>query len=166
MVDHFHVSRNMAAALLSLIYVSVFWASPLGGYLSDRVGSFRVTLAACLIAGPNILLLTILPYGWGLFALFILLGTVIFARMSASETFIVSKTPPGIRSTILGIYYFSGMEGGGVLTPIVGYGIDRYGFQTAFTIAGGAVLIVTMICAILLREKRGGAPISAVHAGR
>jgi MFS family permease len=79
---------------------------------------------------------------------------VIFARMSASEAFIVSKAPPGTRSTILGIYYFASVEVGGILTPMIGYGIDRYGFQTAFTIAGGAVFIVTLICAFLLREKR------------
>ncbi len=153
LVDHFHVSKEAAAALLSLIYVAVFWASPLGGYLSDRVGSVRVTFAVCLIAGPIIFLFTVLPYGLGVFALLVLVGTVIFARMSASETFIVSKTPPDRRSTILGIYFFTGMEGGGILTPVLGYAIDRLGFPTAFTIAGGAVLTVTLICAFLLWEK-------------
>ncbi len=83
----------------------------------------------------------------GVFALLILVGTVIFARMSASETFIVSKTPPGRRSTILGVYFFTGMEGGGILTPVLGYAIDRLGFPTAFTIAGCAVFMVTLICA-------------------
>ncbi|MBU2260807.1 MAG: MFS transporter [Proteobacteria bacterium] len=154
MVDHFQVSKRTAAALLSVIYVAVFWASPLGGYLSDRVGSVRVTLAVCFTAGPVIFLFTVLPYGLGIFALLILLGTVIFARMSASETFIVSKTPPRIRSTVLGIYFFSGMEGGGILTPVLGYLIDRLGFQTAFTIAAGATFMVTLISAFWLREDR------------
>ncbi|MBU3932236.1 MAG: MFS transporter [Proteobacteria bacterium] len=156
LVDHFHVSKETAAALLSLIYVAVFWASPLGGYLSDRVGSVRVTFAVCFIAGPVIFLFTVLPYGLGIFALLVLVGTVIFARMSASETFIVSKAPPDRRSTILGIYFFTGMEGGGILTPVLGYAIDRLGFPTAFTIAGGAVFTVTLICAFLLWEKRNG----------
>ena len=107
MVDHFHLSKETAAVHFSLIYSAVFWASPLSGYLSDRVGSVRVTLAVCFSAGPILLLFTVLPYGWGIFALLILVGTVIFARMSASETFIVSKTPPGRRSTILGVYFFT-----------------------------------------------------------
>lgn len=154
LVDHFHVGKKTAASLLSMIYVAVFWASPLGGYLSDRLGSVRVALAVCFIAGPVIILFTVLPYGLGIFALLLLLGTVIFSRMSASETFIVSNTPPAIRSTILGIYFFTGMEGGGLLTPVLGYGIDRLGFQTTFIIAGGAVFLVTLICAFLLWEKR------------
>ena len=112
MVDHFHLSKRTAASLLSLIYVAVFWASPLGGYLSDRFGSIRVTLAICFIAGPVIILFTVLPYGLGIYALLILLGTVIFARMSASETFIVSNTPPGSRSTILG-HLLLHRDGGG-----------------------------------------------------
>ncbi|MHB9099186.1 MAG: MFS transporter, partial [Syntrophales bacterium] len=155
MVDHFQVSKKTAAALLSVIYVAVFWASPLGGYLADRLGGVRVTLAVCFIAGPVIFLFTLLPYGPGIFLLLALLGTVIFARMSASETFIVSNTPPAIRSTVLGIYFFTGMEGGGVLTPVLGYAIDHLGFRTAFTIAGGAVFAVTLICSFLLSEQKG-----------
>ena len=154
MVDHFQVSKETAAALLSVIYVAVFWASPLGGYLADRLGGVRVTLAVCFIAGPVIFLFTVLPYGPGIFVLLALLGTVIFARMSASETFIVSNTPPAIRSTVLGIYFFTGMEGGGVLTPVLGYAIDHLGFRTAFTIAGGATFAVTLICSFLLRERK------------
>jgi len=153
LVDHFHVRKETASALLSLIYVAVFWASPLGGYLSDRVGSIRVAFAVCFTAGPLIFLFTMVPYGLGIFVLLILIGTVIFARMSASETFIVSKTPPRLRSTVLGVYFFTGMEGGGILTPLLGYGIDRLGFPTAFTIAGAAVLTVTLICALLLWKK-------------
>jgi FSR family fosmidomycin resistance protein-like MFS transporter len=155
MVDHFHVSKKTAAALLSVIYVAVFWASPLGGYLADRMGGVRVTLAVCFIAGPVIFLFTVLPWGPGIFLLLALLGTVIFARMSASETFIVSNTAPAVRSTVLGIYFFTGMEGGGVLTPVLGYAIDHLGFRMAFTIAGGAVFVVTLICSFLLSERKG-----------
>lgn len=154
MVDYFHVSKETAAALLSVIYVAVFWASPLGGYLSDRAGSIRVALAVCFLAGPVIFLFPILPYGGGIFALLVLLGTVLFARMSASETFLVSTTPPRIRSTVLGIYFFSGMEGGGILTPVFGYMIDRLGFRTAFMIAGAAAFLVTLISSFWLREDR------------
>jgi MFS family permease len=164
MVDYFLVSKETAAMVLSVIYVAVFWASPLGGYLSDRLGSMRVTLAVCFTAGPVIALLTVLPYGWSIFVLLILIGTVIFARMSASESFFISKTPPGRRSTVLGIYFFSGMEGGGVLTPLVGYMIDNLGFRAAFTISGASLFLVTLICAFLLREKADTATVQPMAA--
>jgi FSR family fosmidomycin resistance protein-like MFS transporter len=156
MVDHFGVSKEMAAGSLSLIYVAVFWASPLGGYLADRLGSVRVILAVCFTAGPAIFLLTVLPYGWVLAAVLLLLGTVVYARMSSSEFFIISQTPVGSRSTILGIYYFTGMEGGGVLTPVIGYLIDRFGFTAAFAAAGGALFTITLLCSFWLWERRNG----------
>ncbi|MHB8772593.1 MAG: MFS transporter [Syntrophales bacterium] len=156
MIDHFGQSKETAAALLSLTFTAVFWAGPLGGYFGDRFGSIPVTIAICSIAGPVLILFTILPYGWGIYVLLLLVGTVVFARMAASEMFIVSQAPPGSRSTILGIYYFAGTEGGGILTPLLGYAIDRFGFPTAFTVAGGAAIVVTLLCSLwLLRGKRG-----------
>jgi hypothetical protein len=46
------------------------------------------------------------------------------------------------------------MESGGVLTPAMGYLIDRFGFFPSFTIAGAALLLVTFICSLWLRERR------------
>ena len=154
MVDHFRQSKETAAALLSLTYTAVFWAGPLGGYFSDRFGSIPVSIAICSIAGPVIFLFTVLPYGLGIYALLLLVGTVVFARMSAAETFIVSQAPPGSRSTILGIYYFAGTEGGGILTPFIGYAIDHLGFQAAFAITGGITFLVTLICSLWLLRGR------------
>lgn len=154
-VDHFRQSKETAAAMLSVTFTAVFWAGPLGGYFADRFGSIPVTIAICSIAGPVLVLFTILPYGWGIYILLLLIGTVVFARMAASEMFIVRQAPPGTRSTILGAYYFAGTEGGGILTPILGYGIDHLGFQTTFMIAGGVAIVVTLLCSLwLVRGKR------------
>ncbi len=159
MVDHFGVSKEMAAGSLSLIYLAVFWASPLGGYLADRLGSVRVVIVVCFTAGPAVFLLTMLPYGWALGGMLVLLGMTIFSRMTASESFIVSETPAEKRSTVLGIYYFSGQEGGGILTPVVGYLIDRFGFTAAFAMAGGALFTITLLCSFWLSERRNGSEI-------
>jgi len=153
MVDHFGVSKEIAAASLSVTYSAVFWASPLGGYLADRFGNLRMILAVSFIAGPALFLLTVVPFGWTLGALLLLFGVIIYTRMSASESFLIHQTPAGNRSTILGIYYFTAMEGGGILTPVVGYMIDHLGFTAAFGATGGALFIVTLICAFGLREK-------------
>jgi MFS family permease len=150
MVDHFAMSKETAAVYLSMIYSAVFWASPLGGHLADRLGSIRMILAVCVLTGGIIFLL---PPGWGLLPLLIVLGMMIYARMSASEAYIITHTPLGNRSTILGIYYFSGMEGGGVLTPVVGNLIDRLGFHWAFALAGGSVMLLTLACLPWLWEK-------------
>jgi len=46
------------------------------------------------------------------------------------------------------------MEAGGILAPVMGSFIDRFGFHTTFSIAGGAVVLVALICAVFLWGSR------------
>jgi len=154
MVDHFGVGEETAAALIAVIFSAGLWASPLGGYLSDRLGIVPVMLTACFVAGPVIYMLNLVPYGLGIGALLLIIGMVIYVRMPVSEAYIVGHIPEHRRSTILGIYYFGGMEGGGVLTPIIGSLIDHFGFYPSFTIAAAALVVLTLICSVFLWGSR------------
>lgn len=154
MVDHFGVSEGQAAVFLAILYSTGIVASPLGGYLSDRWGTVPVILGASLLAGPAIFLLNLAPYGWGVSAVLVVMGITIFIRMPATESYIISHTPAQHRSTIFGVYYFFAMESGGVLTPIIGYLIDQFGFYLSFTIMGAVTAAVSIICAMLLRGIR------------
>ena len=154
MVDHFRVSEGTAAVFLSIIYSAGLWASPLGGYLSDRLGKVPITLATCLITGPLIYLLNLVSYSLGIGALLLIFGIVLYIRMPASEAYIIGQAPEHRRSLVYSIYYSAGVEGGAVLTPVMGYLIDRFGFYSSFTIAGIAVVVVTLICSVFLWGRR------------
>ena len=154
MVDHFGVGKETAAASLAIIYSAGFWAAPLGGHLSDRLGRVPIILTVCLISGPIIYLLNIVPYGLGFGAVLLIIGMILTTRMPVSEDYIVAHTPARYRSTILGIYFFSGMEGGGILTPAMGYLIDQLGFYHSFTIAGSTLVVVTLTCSVFLLGSR------------
>ena len=154
LVDHFGTSEGTAAASMALIYSAGLWASPLGGYLSDRWGSVSVILAAYFIAAPVIYLLNLAPYGLGIGALLLTIGMIVYVCSPASQAYIVRHTSEHNRSTILGIYFFGSMEGSGIVTPVMGYLIDQLGFYLSFTIAGAAVLAITLICSIWLWGSR------------
>jgi len=154
LVDHLGISKEMAAASVALIYSSGFWAGILGGYLSDHLGRVPVILVTCFVAGPVTYLLNLVSPGWSTAALLIIIGIVIYVRSPVSEAYIIDQTSERNRSTILGIYYFSSMEGSGVLTPVIGYLIDHLGFYSSFTIAAMAQLVVTSVCAVWLRGRR------------
>lgn len=154
LVDHFGVNEKTAAALLSIIYSGGLWAAPIGGYLSDRLGKIPVLLFVCFLPGPVIFLLNFFPYGIGTWGLLLVLGICLAVRMPVMESYLVSRTTVRNRSTILGIYYFTAMESGGVLTPLMGYLVDRFGFYPSFTMAGATLLLVTFICSFWLRESR------------
>jgi MHS family proline/betaine transporter-like MFS transporter len=159
MVDQFKIAEKTAAAMMAIIYSTGIWAAPLGGHLSDKVGRVRIMLAICILTGPAIFLLTIVPYGngFGFGALLLVMGVILMIRMPVSEAFLVSEVPDRYRSTFLGIYYFSAIEAGGVLTPVMGTLIDRYGFYTSFSLAGAFLVLVTLICGYFLLRNRNRA---------
>ena len=154
MVDHFGVGEGTAAAFLAIIYSAGLWASPLGGYLSDRWGRVPVVLAVCFITGPAIYLLNLASYGVGIGAVLLIVGIVMYIRMPVSEAYIIDQTPERRRSTALGIYYFASMEAGGLLAPVMGFFIDRFGFNVNFTIASIALVVVTLVCSVFLWGSR------------
>ncbi|MFH1640289.1 MAG: MFS transporter [Chloroflexota bacterium] len=150
LVYKYGIDRTVAAGLLSLIFSSGLWASPLGGYFADRVGQMPVILIAGLCAGPIIFLMNYAPYGIPIFALLILLGMIGPMRNPASEGYIASNTPLKRRSTVLGFYYFGNMETGALLMPLVGYlldhapeGISKFAF--AFNIVAVAVMVISIV---------------------
>ena len=149
-VDQFGVSKEAAAALIAVIYSAGLWASPLGGYLSDRFGRVTMTLVASFISGPVIYLLNLVPYGLGIGAVLLTIGILMYIRLPASEAYIIGQTSERHRSTMLGIFYFANMEGAGIMTPVMGYLIDHFGFYLSFTIAGASLVVVTLVCSIFL----------------
>jgi MFS family permease len=153
LVDHFGVAKEIGGAFLALVYAAGLWASILGGYLSDHFGRVRIMILACFALGFLTYFLNLAPFGLGIGALLLIIGMFNYIRMPATESYVIHNTSEKYRSTILGIYYFSSMEGSGVLTPVIGNLIDNLGFYYAFTISSAAVLVITLVCSLLLRTS-------------
>ncbi len=153
-VDRFGVAEEQAAAFIAIFYSAGLWASLTGGYLSDRLGRLPVFLAVTFIAGPMVYLLSLVSFGLGIGAVLLILGALQYMRMPVAESYLIGQTPERKRSTMLGIYYFGSMEGTGILTPVLGYLIDQFGFQVSFAIAGVFLFAVTIIGSIFLWSRR------------
>ena len=154
LVDHFGASEESAGAMLAFIYGVGLGAGPLGGYLSDRLGRLPLIIVVSLITGPIIYLLNLAPYFWGILVVLIAIGMVRHMPMPVSEAYIIGQTSERNRSTILGIYYFGSRGGPGVITPIIGYLIDRVGFHTSFSIVAATMVVLTLGCSIFLWGHR------------
>jgi len=152
LVDKIGFSKETAGAFYAIIYSAGLWVSPIGGYLSDRFGSIPVILIVLLLTGPVIFLLNFVSSWLGTGILLLALGVIIYVRMPVSEVYILSHTPEGRRSAVLGVYFFSSMEGGGILTPVMGYLIDHLGFFVSYTLAASIIILTTLICGVLLRS--------------
>ncbi|MFC1942185.1 MFS transporter [Chloroflexota bacterium] len=153
-VDHLMVSEGAAAILLTVVHSAGLWGGPLGGYLSDRLGRVTVMLVAMLIAGPAFYFLSISSYGFGIYAVLLVIGLSTYITMPVSESFIIREVPEHRRSMVLGIYYFASRGGGGLVMPVLGYLIDQYWFSASFTLVAAALTGVTLICALFLWKSR------------
>jgi MFS family permease len=155
LVDHFNVAEGTAVASMAFMYSAGLWASPLGGYLSDRWGRVPIILTICFGGVPVLWSINFITGSVGIYVILLAFGIISYFRMPVSESYIVAQTAVKNRSTILGFYYFGGMESGGIVTPVMGYMIDRFGFYLSFTILGISLLLVTLICAFFIWGDQG-----------
>lgn len=154
LVDKHGVSPLRAGMFLSLVYGAGLVAAPLGGALSDRVGRKPVILSSALATGLLVYLLTVLPMGVGLMAVFFLLGTAMYARMPVVESLIVDVVPVRQRSSVFGVYYFLVLESSSAVAPGMGFLIDRVGPDRGFLYLAAVVVGVTLLALpFLLRKK-------------
>lgn len=153
-VDDLKVSEQTGALLFSFFHFAGLWAGPVGGYLSDRLGKVSVMLTVSLIAGPALYLLSLVSAGWSVWAVLLLLGVCMYMSMPVTEAYIITHAPERRRSTVLGVYYFASRGGMGLVVPVLGYLADHFSFATSFTVAGGAVLAIVLVCTVFLWGSR------------
>jgi len=154
MVDKLGASEPMAASLMSIVYFSGLWAGPVGGYISDRVGSARVIIATALISGLVIYGIKVATLGFGFYAILFLMGLNMAVRMPVTEVFIMSQTPAKHRSMIYGVYYFTMQYTGAIFAPFMGSLIQRYGFDFCFNLAAAAVTVMAVITSVFIWDAK------------
>jgi len=154
LVDTFSTGKEAAAASISIVYFMGLWAAPFGGYLSDRFGRVTIIITMCVVASVIIYLLNVLPYGFGTVVALVIIGIAMYFNTTVSQAYIVDHTSARNRSTVLGFYFFGNMEGAGILTPVLGYLIDNFGFYSSFTFSSIAIVATVVVCSTLLWLSR------------
>ena len=153
-VDNLGVTEAEAAMLMAITPAVSLFAAPLGGYFSDRFGSIPVLLLVSFFSTPLVYLLGLATNVAALAVLMFAIGIASSARMPTSESYITGNTPMRRRATVLGVYYFASTEVSGLLTPVMGVLIDRWGFYSSFTVASAVMGVVVVICSFFLWRNR------------
>jgi MFS transporter, FSR family, fosmidomycin resistance protein len=149
-VDKFHGTEWLGAAILSVGHIAGLAAGPVGGNISDKLGKVPVMLAVSIAAGPIIFLLGLGTHWWLLPIVLLALGACMYVAMPVTESYVISNVSTRNSTSVLGIYYFVSRGGPAVLLPIIGKLLDRYSFSVAFTVIGAALFAITLICSVLL----------------
>ena len=155
MKNELGASNEVAAMALSIVFSSGLWAGPVGGYISDRVGSTRVIIVTGILGGLMLFALKEVQLGMGLWATLWVMGVIQAVRFPVTEVFIMSQSPAKHRSTIYGVYYSTMQYTGAIFAPIMGGFIDTYGYHTMFTFSAYAVTAVAVVTSIFIWDAKG-----------
>ncbi len=154
MTDELGASNELAAALLSIMFSSGLWAGPIGGYISDKIGSVKVVIVTGLITGILIYALQFVTLGFSLYTVLFFMGLNMAVRMPVSEVFIMGQSPARHRSTIFGVYYSTMHYTGAIFTPVIGYLIQQWGFNVCFSISATVVTAVAVIGSFFIWDAK------------
>lgn len=157
LADSFGATQVAIGVYVSLIPLGGLITSPLAGYLSDRLGTERLMIGIVFMGVPLIVLLNYVPYGIPLGLLLLAIGVVTTARMPIAESFLITNAPQQFRSRVLSLFYFGGAELSGILAPLVGNSMDRFGFSYTLFMAAGVLLIVASGCSYWLKKTKSSA---------
>jgi len=156
MVNELHTTKATASMAMSIVFSSGLWAGPVGGWISDRIGSTKVIIVTGILGGLMIFALKSITHeGFALWAVLWGMGLIQALRFPVTEVFIMSQTPAKNRSLIYGVYYSTMQYTGAIFAPIMGGFIDRLGYPTMFTFSAYAVTAVAIITSVFIWDARG-----------
>jgi MFS family permease len=153
-VHEFHAGRGAISLSLTIHNFFAAFLAAWIGRLADRFGARRVTLPGLAIL--SLVLLSAEAVGskvWQLYVFYAALGIVSSTTTSVPYGVVVSRWFNRRRGLALGLT-MAGLGIGAIFAPVVVQSlIARYGWRSAFAIAGGAILLVPMpIVGLLLKE--------------
>jgi len=154
MTDELGASNAMAGGLMAVVFSSGLWAGPVGGFISDKIGSVKVIIATGLVSGVLIYAFKLVELGPSLYFVLFLQGLNMALRMPVTEVFIMTQAPAKHRSKIFGIYYSTMQYTGAIFVLPGGYMLERFGFDKMFTWAAIGVTIVAIITAFFIFDAK------------
>jgi MFS family permease len=154
MTDELGASNALAGGLMSIVFSSGLWAGPVGGYISDKIGTVKVIVVTSILSGVFLYFFKLVTLGPSLYFLLWIHGLNMALRMPVTEVFIMSQAPAKHRSKIFGIYYSTMQYTGAIFVLPGGYFLERFGFDTMFLVAAIGVTIVSIITMFFIWDAK------------
>lgn len=154
MTDILDIPDAVAGGLMSIVFSSGLWAGPVGGWISDKIGSVKVIIVTGILSAVLLFGFKYVTYGITLYAILWLQGLNQAIRMPVTEVFIMSQAPGKHRSKIFGIYYSTMQWTGAIFAYPGGVLLDKFGFDTMFTWAAIGVGVTSIVTAFFIFDAK------------
>lgn len=135
-IQRFGVTRGQAAWAMGFIWIGLAAASPLVGWLSDKLGRRNSLMQLCSVLGVLSSLLILYAHSWSFVALYPLLLVFGMACGGQIISFAVVKdnSPAHIRATAIGFNNMAVVAGGMVFPYCVGWLLNRFWLASSVSI--------------------------------
>ncbi|MEO6990280.1 MAG: MFS transporter [Candidatus Baltobacteraceae bacterium] len=134
-----------------------------GGYLADRFGAIRVSVASLCAAVPCLLVFSLLPGSPGI--AFLLLGSVLLAIQNAPGVALVQAMLPKNLGMALGLMNGVAFGAGSAFVAVLGFAVARYGAAPTLTEVAWVPLIAALPFALVgLRARLRSRPVNVIGA--
>lgn len=166
----FHAPAWQVTWLFAAFSIGNFFAEPIWGRLSDRIGRRPILIGTIACSGLGFIALAFAPNTWVALAIRLISGLTT-GNLSTIQGYIADITPPRYRSGRIGMLgaafalgFVAGPAMGGLLArPQMG----SAGFHLPLFVAGGLSGLATLGVLLFVRESRGGGErVAAIQAPR
>jgi MFS family permease len=140
-----HYEVFWVGAVMALLQIAGFIASPIAGHLSDTMGRRAILMTSFGVSGIVLLLMTVAGGTVWFVYLVAVLGFFLYAARPIMQAWMLEATPPNMGGTAIGLMF--GMQSGAqAIAPILG-GIvaDRYGLMAAFYLLAATIILANVM---------------------
>ena len=138
--------------ILGVQLVSIVFAKPLMGRVSDRVGRRQVIIPGLLIGAASVVLLPYAPNFIGLSVLSLVFGIGFATVTSSTSALVADLTRDGRYGSSMGVLR-TVMDVGQSIGPVLtGWMVGVAGYGSAFTLLAAILVLAALMLGLLLRE--------------
>jgi MFS family permease len=146
--------------ILGVQLVSIVFAKPLMGRVSDRVGRRQVIIPGLLIGAASVVLLPYAPHFIGLTGLSLVFGIGFATVTSSTSALVADLTRDGRYGSSMGVLR-TVMDVGQSIGPVLtGWMVGTAGYGSAFTLLAVILLLAALMLGFLIGDA--GAPVKSI----
>jgi MFS family permease len=152
-----HYEVFWVGAVMALLQIAGFIASPIAGHLSDTMGRRKILMTSFGVSGAVLILMTFAGGSILFVYLIAVLGFFLYAARPIMQAWMLEATPPNMGGTAIGLMF--GMQSGAqAIAPILG-GIvaDRYGLMAAFYLLAATIILANIMVLWIPTAKKESA---------
>ena len=150
-------SPVLVGTCMFVMQAAGFAASPISGYLSDKMGRRQILMASMAMTAVVIVMMAFAGKTQAFVFLIAVLGFFLYAVRPVLQAWMLESTPKNMGGTSIGIL-FAVQAAGSAVSPVIGGALaDRYGLTATFYFLAATIVIANLLVFLLPDTRVSGA---------